>query len=229
MHCTVPAAAAFAAIAISNPHAFAGVVASYDVGTGTSTSTIQVDFTNGNAYQVTLRWDTAMNGFDALQAALPGVDFGFGVGRFEEYANFGGESAAGRPFILNQPIVASGTAGFSLSIQSALDRMAPGFGGDGPETDIEALYQLVTGIGFDADYEYGNGDLWPIENYWHYWTEVNGQWEMAMFGASDRMLVDGSKDAWVFGSSDAPQAVPAPGAAEIGVVCMWHRFRRKRR
>ena len=73
MHRTVSAAAAFAAIAISNPHAFAGVVASYDVGTGASTSTIQVDFTNGNAYQVTLHWDTAMNGFDALQAATSAI------------------------------------------------------------------------------------------------------------------------------------------------------------
>ena len=175
MHCTVPAAAAFAAIAISNPHAFAGIVASYDVGTGASTSTIQVDFTNGNAYQVTLRWDTAMNGFDALQAATSAI------------------------------------TGAALAY------------------DAYPFGNFVTGIGFDADYEYGNGDLWPIENYWHYWTEVNGQWEMAMFGASDRMLVDGSKDAWVFGSSDVPQAVPAPGAAQIGVVCMWHRIRRKRR
>ena len=175
MHCTVPAAAAFAAIAISNPHAFAGVVASYDVGTGASTSTIQVEFTNGNAYHVTLRWDTAMNGFDALQAATSAI------------------------------------TGAALAY------------------DAYPFGNFVTGIGFDADYEYGNGDLWPIENYWHYWTEVNGQWEMAMFGASDRMLVDGSKDAWVFGSSDLPQAVPAPGAAQIGVVCMWHRFRRKRR
>jgi hypothetical protein len=175
MHCTVPAAAAFAAIAISNPHAFAGIVASYDVGTGASTSTIQVDFTNGNAYQVTLRWDTAMNGFDALQAATSAI------------------------------------TGAALAY------------------DAYPFGNFVTGIGFDADYEYGNGDLWPIENYWHYWTEVNGQWEMAMFGASDRMLVDGSKDAWVFGSSDVPQAVPAPGATQIGVVCMWHRIRRKRR
>ena len=175
MHRTVSAAAAFAAIAISSSHAFAGIVASYDVGTGASTSTIQVDFTNGNAYQVTLRWDTAMNGFDALQAATSAI------------------------------------TGAALAY------------------DAYPFGNFVTGIGFDADYEYGNGDLWPIENYWHYWTEVNGQWEMAMFGASDRMLVDGSKDAWVFGSSDVPQAVPAPGAAEIGVVCMWHRFRRKRR
>jgi hypothetical protein len=172
MHCTVPAAAAFAAIAISNPHAFAGIVASYDVGTGASTSTIQVDFTNGNAYQVTLRWDTAMNGFDALQAATSAI------------------------------------TGAALAY------------------DAYPFGNFVTGIGFDADYEYGNGDLWPIENYWHYWTEVNGQWEMAMFGASDRMLTDGSKDAWVFGSSDVPQAVPAPGAL-LALVAVARRSRRR--
>jgi serine-aspartate repeat-containing protein C/D/E len=87
----------------------------------------------------------------SLQAAMPTVDFGFGVGRFEEYANFAGEFATGRPFILNQPIVDQSTPGFSLAIQSALDRTAPGYGGDTPETDIEALYQLATGRGFDGN------------------------------------------------------------------------------
>lgn len=87
----------------------------------------------------------------SLQASLPGVDLGFGVGRFEEYGSFASEFATGRPFILNQPIVAASTAGFSTSIQAALDRMAPGYGGDGPETDIEALYQVVTGLGFDGN------------------------------------------------------------------------------
>ncbi len=59
--------------------------------------------------------------------------------------------AAVRPFTLNQPIVSSTTPGFSGSIQAALDRTAPGYGGDAPETDIEALYQLVTGLGFDGN------------------------------------------------------------------------------
>ncbi|MDB5385061.1 MAG: repeat-associated core protein [Planctomycetaceae bacterium] len=86
-----------------------------------------------------------------LQASLPGTDLGFGVGRFEEYGNFASELPTGRPFILNQPIVAAGTPGFSTSIQAALDRTAPGYGGDIPETDIEALYQLVTGQGFDGN------------------------------------------------------------------------------
>ena len=87
----------------------------------------------------------------SLQTASPGTDFGFGVGRFEEYANFASEYATGRPFILNQPIVSSSTSGYVASIQAALNRTTPGYGGDGPETDIEALYQLVTGRGFDGN------------------------------------------------------------------------------
>ncbi|MFO0889623.1 MAG: SdrD B-like domain-containing protein [Isosphaeraceae bacterium] len=86
-----------------------------------------------------------------LLAALPGIDLGFGVGRFEEYGNFAYEYDTGRPFVLNQPIVAAGTAGYMTSIQAALDRTTPGYGGDQPETDIEALYQLVTGLGFDGN------------------------------------------------------------------------------
>jgi hypothetical protein len=86
-----------------------------------------------------------------LQAALPGIDLGFGVGRFEEYGSFASEYATGRPFILNQPVIAASTPGYMDSIQSALNRTTPGYGGDGPETDIEALYQLVTGRGFDGN------------------------------------------------------------------------------
>lgn len=87
----------------------------------------------------------------SLQAALPLVDLGFGVGRFEEYANFAGVYPTGRPFVLNQPIVSAATPGFAAAIQAALDRTAPGYGGDQPETDVEALYQVATGAGFDGN------------------------------------------------------------------------------
>lgn len=86
-----------------------------------------------------------------LQTSLSGTDLAFGVGRFEEYGNFAAEYSTGRPFVLNQPIVASSTAGYMAAIQAALNRTTPGYGGDGPETDIEALYQLVTGLGFDGN------------------------------------------------------------------------------
>jgi hypothetical protein len=53
---------------------------------------------------------------------------------------------------------------------------------------------------------------------------------MAMFGAGDRTLVDGSADAWVFGSSAAPQAVPGPGVGVVaaGVSCLMRRSRRRK-
>lgn len=98
----------------------------------------------------------------ALEAALPGVEFGFGVGRFEDYGGpatgFSRESPAGRPFILNQPIVTAASAGSAAArdelITDALGRTAPGSGGDGPEAGLEALFQVATGLGFDGN---GNG------------------------------------------------------------------------
>ncbi len=86
-----------------------------------------------------------------LQAALPGLDLGFGVGRFEEYGNFASEYATGRPFTLNHAIVPASNPAMTTAIQAALDRVAPGYGGDQPETLIEALYQTVTGLGFDGN------------------------------------------------------------------------------
>jgi hypothetical protein len=47
-----------------------------------------------------------------------------------------------------------------------------------------------------------------------------------MFGASDRTLTNGSRDAWVFGSSAVPQTVPAPGA--IVLLATVRRTRRSR-
>ena len=55
---------------------------------------------------------------------------------------------------------------------------------------------------------------------------MDGAWEMAMFGASDRMLSNGSADAWVFGSGDAPQSVPAPGLALFALTMLRRRARR---
>lgn len=92
---------------------------------------------------------------DSLQVVLPDVDFGFGVGRFEDYNDSGG-GAMDQPFILNQPIVTEDDAIDASTtlvalIDAALDRSAPGGGADSPETAIEALYQVATGAGFDSD------------------------------------------------------------------------------
>jgi hypothetical protein len=105
---------------------------------------------------------------DQLQTELPSVNFGFGVGRLED---FGGEIGTEigsedvdseriseipvqRPFVLGQPIITTDTPGFEEAINAALEREAPGFGGDGTESSIEGLFQVATGAGFDGD---GNG------------------------------------------------------------------------
>ncbi|MBI4730465.1 MAG: hypothetical protein HY775_13350 [Acidobacteria bacterium] len=83
------------------------------------------------------------------QAALPSASLAFGVARFEEYASFAWEYSTGRPFILNEPVTTN-----IPSVTDALDDVTPGYGGDGPETDIEALHQVATGAGLDGN---GNG------------------------------------------------------------------------
>lgn len=95
-----------------------------------------------------------------LQESLPDINFGFGVGRFEDYGGTIGSEISGdnintRPFILNQPIITTDTPGFNEAIEAALERETDGGGGDGPETLIESLFQIATGEGFDGN---GNGN-----------------------------------------------------------------------
>ncbi|MGK7905468.1 MAG: Ig-like domain-containing protein [Hormoscilla sp.] len=93
-----------------------------------------------------------------VQTEFPDINFGFGVGRFEDYGDTaGGEVGGGgdnRPFTLSQPIITTDTPDFDRAIDAALDRSAPGGGNDFPETLIEGLFQLATGAGFDGN---GNG------------------------------------------------------------------------
>ena len=93
-----------------------------------------------------------------LEAALPEVDFGFGVTRYEDFGGIGqgfGGATNDRPFILNQAVItvddAGGITQRNTLIEDALNREAPGFGGDGPESAAEGLFQIATGVGFDAD------------------------------------------------------------------------------
>lgn len=163
-------AASAACAVISN--AFAGLVSSQSIGTGSSSATLQFDFENGNSHLVTVRFDGALTGFGALER-----------------------------------VAAEATGG-------QLDFLTFSFG------------KFVTGIGVGGDYQYGEGELWPVENYWHYWTaEGAAAFAESWTGAADRQLVDGSRDAWVFGSATAPAAVPAPGGIALA---MFAAFRRRR-
>ena len=94
---------------------------------------------------------------DELTQSLPGADLAFGIARFEDYSTDSGDFGFGdpndRPFVLNQPVIRTTDPNFDAAIDAALNRSSPGFGGDGPESAIEALWQIATGLGFD-----GNGD-----------------------------------------------------------------------
>ena len=109
----------------------------------------------------------------SLEQAMPGVEFGFGVGRLEDFGgpgvNFSTGSPIsldppdGRPFILNQPIITAATAGSTNArdalIFAALSHVAPGGGADEPEASLDALFQVATGAGFD-----GNGNLSALDS-----------------------------------------------------------------
>jgi hypothetical protein len=144
----------------------AEILQTYDVGSGVNTSTIQVDFSNGNGYLFTLHYSHTLTGLGALQ------------------------------------LMASQVQDFTLT------------------TETFPWGELVTGLGAGTDYEYGTGDLWPIQNYWHYWIQdESDSWIWAPQGATDRILTNGSADAWVFGTDISPQAVPAaPGALLLATV-----------
>lgn len=89
-----------------------------------------------------------------LQMQYPGGDFAFGITRFEDYnSGTSFNDPNDKPFTLNQPVITDDTPGFQNAIDAALNRTSLGFGGSGPESDIEALFQIATGAGFD-----GNGD-----------------------------------------------------------------------
>ena len=113
------------------------------------------DDTGSFASRATSLADSFQEVIAALGTDYPTTDFAFGVGRFEDFSNYVPQKVS-RPFILNQPVAEADADGFAQAIEEALDRTAPGRGGDTTESAIEALYQAATGVGFDGN---GDGDL----------------------------------------------------------------------
>ncbi|MSQ91150.1 MAG: hypothetical protein EXS01_07145 [Phycisphaerales bacterium] len=108
-----------------------------------------------------------------------------------------------------------------LEIDSSLDSFAMTY-------DTYSWGVFLTGLTIDGDTDFGTGDLWPLENYWHFWVKDSGAWDQAAFGASDRPLFHGASDAWTFGSPTPPQGVPAPGALALS-LSLLPVFRGRRR
>ena len=92
---------------------------------------------------------TAMSGefseiVDELSGTLGDAEYGFATYDDYPFGSFGYASSGDMAFELHQQITDSDEA-----VQAALDATALHYGGDGPESGMEALYQAATGAGYD--------------------------------------------------------------------------------
>lgn len=87
---------------------------------------------------------------------------------------------------------------------------------------------FLTGITLNQDSDYGEGSPPDYLDTWAYWTaEGAGDWSSSMIGFSDRILVDGSRDAWVFGTGAGPATIPAPATVAFALFLRGGRARRR--
>lgn len=87
---------------------------------------------------------------------------------------------------------------------------------------------FLVGVGIDDAYDYGEGTPPDYNDTWKYWvSEGDEVWESAAFGFSDRVLEDGSRDAWVFGDYDPPATIPAPATMALLALMPLRRKRRR--
>ena len=91
------------------------------------------------------------------------------------------------------------------------------------ELDFGEFGIAIDGIAYDgnADVGFGGG-----ENFWHYWNRDSDldPWGFASVGASNRVVLDGYQDGWVYGSANPP--LPEPSTAVLvglGIVAAARR------
>ena len=82
----------------------------------------------------------------SLSALIPDAEYG--VATYDDYAygSFGYASSGDKPFILRQQITDN-----TAAVQGSLSSVDIHFGGDGPESSMEAIYQGATGDGYDQN------------------------------------------------------------------------------
>ena len=84
---------------------------------------------------------------------------------------------------------------------------------------------FIDGVTYDGHSNIGFGGG---ENWWHYWIkEPGGDWTMSFISATDRVVVDGTADAWIYGRDSAP--VPEPATALSALMAAGLAFIRTRR
>ena len=75
---------------------------------------------------------------------------------------------------------------------------------------------FIDGINYDGhtDIGFGGGDDW-----WHFWIKDAGRdWVSPGYGISDRVLLPGDTDGWVYGHAFAPGEVPEPATMALLAV-----------
>jgi hypothetical protein len=81
-----------------------------------------------------------------LNAVLPDAEYG--VATYDDYAfgSYGYSSSGDKPFILFQQVTDNISA-----VQTSLSGLTTHYGGDGPESGMEGLYQGLAGVGYDQN------------------------------------------------------------------------------
>ena len=82
----------------------------------------------------------------SLNALIPDAEYGFAT--YDDYAfgGYGYSSSGDKPFILLQQVTDN-----TAAVQAQLSGVPIHFGGDGPESSMEALYQGASGMGYDQN------------------------------------------------------------------------------
>ena len=89
---------------------------------------------------------------------------------------------------------------------------------------------FLTGVIIGSDDNFGTGTPPDYLDTWKYWTaEGAGEFVSSSIGFSERNLINGSSDAWVFGSYDAPATIPAPATLALMGLTLVSRRRRASR
>lgn len=81
-----------------------------------------------------------------LSREIPDAEYG--VATYDDYAygSYGYSSSGDKPFELRQEVTSN-----TSQVQTVLRSLGTHYGGDGPESGMEALYQGLTGIGYDQN------------------------------------------------------------------------------
>jgi hypothetical protein len=85
-----------------------------------------------------------------LSTAIPDAEYGYATYDDYAYGSYGYASSGDKPFILQSQITSS-----TSRVQSSMSASSIHFGGDGPESGMEALYQATSGVGYDQNCDGG--------------------------------------------------------------------------